>query len=98
MAYNHKRRNKSRVKNKKNTKYKHKLKPTKEHKPIVFDWTRPSGSADVEECKARVAAGEKKCYCVEVCHCRNCDGCSTLEYPDDCYAPCRTCSNHKPCR
>lgn len=97
MAYNRKRRNKSRVKNKKNTKYKHKLKPTKEYKPIVLDWTRPSGSADVDACKERVANG-MKCYCLDVCQCRNCDGCSVLEHPGDCYAPCRTCSNHKPCR
>ena len=78
-------------------KYKHKLKTAPERKPVVYDWTLPEGSDGVEACKARVANG-MKCYCLEVCGCRNCDSCKTLNPPPDCYAPCMSCSNHKPCR
>ena len=102
------------VKNKRNVKtgLRNRFKPRKrkskywnKYSPgnYTFDYTRYSlpSSMDggVEGCKARVAEG-MKCYCLEVCRCRNCDGCRTIAYPnlDECFPLCKTCDKHVPCR
>ncbi len=66
---------------------------------MANDYTFPKGKDDVEACKVRVANG-MQCYCLEVCTCRKCKGCSKLtENPDGCLTncKCKTCSNCKPC-
>ena len=61
----------------------------------------------IEECKARVANGEK-CYCAEVCDCRSCQKTKKengsklcdeemLCEEGGCALGCNKCSNCKPC-
>ena len=63
----------------------------------MVDVTTPLGE-DVESCKERVASG-MKCYCLEHCACRECEGCLIYGItPHACNLACKTCSNHKPCK
>ena len=102
------------VKNKRNAKpgLKHRFKPkTRSWKYWLrqpelwqglndFDWSAPWRSeGGVEGCKARVASG-MKCYCLEVCECRNCNTCpaDAQGNPPECLPLCKTCDKHVPCR
>ena len=102
------------VKNKRNAKpgLKHRFKPKRRswkywlRQPEVWEglpdinWSAPWHSeGGVKGCKARVESG-MKCYCLEVCKCRNCDGCRTIAYANlaGCYPLCKTCDKHVSCR
>jgi len=104
----------NRVKNKRNAKpgLRNRFKPRKrkskygrEYFPTLIlsretNYSSPwSIDGGVEACKARVEEG-MKCYCLEVCWCRECGGCRTSKTlpPDDCVPLCKTCSKHVPCR
>ena len=74
---------------------------------IDVSYSRPSCLGDIEpavkDCKARVASG-KKCYCVDVCHCRQCQETNDpkcklkdLLIQGGCVFGCNQCSNCKPC-
>lgn len=88
----------NKVKHKRNTsKFKHKPK-TVQRKEITLHYSAPKDMEDVEACQARVRAGQK-CYCNDVCRCRNCDRCVGYGHiPDDCNVLCRECNLHIPCK
>lgn len=74
--------------------YKSEVKPIPEAEGYSFsEYSFPFGEGGVEACKARVANG-LKCYCLEVCKCRNCGRlASCSSHPgdtDECTSKCKT--------
>ena len=70
---------------------------TTESEDVTKKYSIPKYTDGLEACKARVIAGQK-CFCRDVCHCRNCSGCVSFFDPqDNCVTLCRKCDMHIPC-